>query len=472
MEQIATGINYIITTITMNKKFNTTIISLIIITMTACGIEDDDLKGEPTNMPQSESRIIPIKLVGGRIGFDNNGEGNKSTTSHDWSHGDRIYIAFYNESKFTSGEAIYDINDGWQLSCEGDLAIGEKQKCISRFFVNTTFANSYLVSLNENSEIYEDSEATYTYDGDELTVYAQMTPKTGRIRFTGTTNETISLTGLSHYTTFSPSTNSFTSTSSIINTSVDTNKSTPYIYAFISDEKRNIGIIGDDYAFTRTCTEDILKKGESGYMKIPSETSHKNWRNGLYVNANGIEFKMIPVAGHEDIFFLIGETEVTEELYYAINGNSSSSQLPVSNISHSAITDWIQKLNAQTNLFFSLPSSSQWVYAAKGGCQSQGYTYSGSNNPNDVAWYCGNCTQKQPVKTKAPNELGIYDMSGNVSEYTSTRDYNKVSSSSYFFYYYGGSYSSILSYCSVEDYNNSNYSYYPNIGFRLMLTCD
>jgi formylglycine-generating enzyme required for sulfatase activity len=130
----------------------------------------------------------------------------------------------------------------------------------------------------------------------------------------------------------------------------------------------------------------------------------------------------------------------------------------------SSANSTIEKINNSTKLNFALPSAEQWKYAAKGGNKSQNYTYCGSNTPGDVAWYSANASSRQIVKTKAPNELGIYDMSGNVAE--------MINSTSNYYYAYGGDYSSASSNitktsCQEIYYNNS----YNNVGFRLILTC-
>ncbi len=426
---------------------------------------------DPTN--QNGKHTMQMKFVGEVVGFDQQNSSaakvqTRATTSSSWNDGDKIYITFYNGTTVVPGEATYSSASGWSVSYDGTLATGNNLKCEARYFVNATFQNSSLVTLNANTEIYEDLSATYTYSDGSLTVVATLAPKTGRIRFTGISGQKIHLTGITTYTTFAPDINAYSTSEAMIHQSVASNGSTPYIYGYISTSERNISVVGSDFAFNRTLTSEILKTGESGYMAIPSETSHNNWRSGLYVKVSGIEMKMIPVAGLSSGFFLIGETEVTEALYNTVNGTTSSSQLPISNVSMSSINTFIEKLNYSTKLNFALPSTTQWKYAATGGNRSQGYNYAGSNTPGDVAWYKGNTTTRQNVKMKTPNELGIYDMSGNVAEYTSTKN----SSFSSYYDYYGGSYIDSESQCQLTTANGFENNSSSKIGFRLILTCE
>ncbi len=162
---------------------------------------------------------------------------------------------------------------------------------------------------------------------------------------------------------------------------------------------------------------------------------------------NGVTFKMIAVEGgtftmggteeqgsdvtsdelpvHEVTLssYCIGETEVTQELWTAVMGTnpsnfSSGINRPVERVSWYDCQLFIEKLNEMTGMSFRLPTEAEWEFAARGGKKSEGYKYAGSNDVNEVAWYSSNSTSMtQPVATKAPNELGLYDMSGNVWEW-------------------------------------------------------
>ncbi len=169
--------------------------------------------------------------------------------------------------------------------------------------------------------------------------------------------------------------------------------------------------------------------------------------DGSTYYVNGVEFTMVKVKGgtfqmgataeqgsdaydwekpvHQVTLsdYSIGETEVTQELWRAVMGNnpshfSGSGQLPVEDVSWNDCQEFIKKLNQLTGENFRLPTEAEWEFAARGGTMSRGYKYAGSNNINEVAWYDDNSNSRtHEVKTKQPNELGLYDMSGNVWEW-------------------------------------------------------
>ena len=162
---------------------------------------------------------------------------------------------------------------------------------------------------------------------------------------------------------------------------------------------------------------------------------------------NGVAFKMVKVAGGtfqmgatseqgSDAYdneypvhsvtlsdYYIGQTEVTQELWEAVMGSNPSyfkgnNQCPVEKVSWDDCQEFIEKLNRLTGKNFRLPTEAEWEYAARGGNKSKGYKYSGSNDADAVACYEDNSGSKtHPVATKQSNELGLYDMSGNVYEW-------------------------------------------------------
>ena len=120
--------------------------------------------------------------------------------------------------------------------------------------------------------------------------------------------------------------------------------------------------------------------------------------------------------------FYIGKYELTQDLFEQIMGWNNSffacDKCPVNNLSWFNMLLFIERLNSATGKEFSLPTEAQWAYAARGGNKSQDYKYSGSNDINDVAWYADNAKNKShPVGLKKPNELGLYDMTGNLWEF-------------------------------------------------------
>lgn len=123
--------------------------------------------------------------------------------------------------------------------------------------------------------------------------------------------------------------------------------------------------------------------------------------------------------------FYIGQTEVTQKLWKAVMGSNPSKKKcpkrPVESVSYYDIQEFLNLLDSLTGMHFRLPTEEEWEYAARGGKNSKGYVYSGGKDIDKVAWYNGNTNKLKKVKKRSPNELGIYDMSGNVWEWTNSK---------------------------------------------------
>lgn len=176
--------------------------------------------------------------------------------------------------------------------------------------------------------------------------------------------------------------------------------------------------------------------------------------------------------------FYMGETEVTQELWEAVMEKNRSkikgAKMPVEYVTYDMCKEFISRLNHLTGQTFRLPTEAEWEYAARGGKKSKGYLYAGSNNINEVAHTLENSHDRihSPVAQLKPNELGLYDMAGNVWEwcadwYRKTPD-SKPSSN--FLIIRGGGYDCNPRYCrSSNRFMYDQRRRFKHVGFRLAM---
>lgn len=408
-------------------------IGTILMTAVSCNKEFTE-----TTDSNLEKHTCEMKLVGSLVNFDGP-ETRADANATTWADGSVIYLRMASPLGTTTGEAVYSSSkDVWTISYYGSLYEGMSNTCSALYVEDKVSYDNSVFTFNEGSIIYEDVDGTYIYDGGDLIVIANLQPKTGRIRFSGTPGSVLKIYGVTHYVTYDINNHQYTSSSDPFKISVNEDGYTPYFYGhFTNCDEPNIKVwIDAKEAYTRYFSNNVFNAGQSGILTIPTIDSHTGWADGLYFSLDDVKFKLIAVEGGKFTMgdpastseyyiahnvtltgFCIAETEMTKQLYYKSTSTYSTDLTPYL-IDWSYVTDAIKRFNQFTYAGFNLPSEAQWEYAAKGGRKSQNYIYSGSDSIDDVAWYSVNSGDKlHEVKKKLPNELGLYDMSGNAREY-------------------------------------------------------
>lgn len=253
-----------------------TLLLLLLFALTACTNEEEFSLPQPGGN-ESGTTTCRMMFYGDVAGY---GCATRAS-GHEWKEGDRLYIRFLGGSSTIIGCAEYSATGNWTLSYSGTFAEGTGQKCEVYYFENATHKSNTKVELTAHSAVYECTAGSYSYNGEDMSISAQLSPKTGRVRFVSNSEHSFRLRGISYYTSFDLGSKSFAFSSAALELSTaqqGAEYSTGYVYGFYSDENtREIKLITDNASYVRAFPLSMLQASKSGYITAPTTENNEGW---------------------------------------------------------------------------------------------------------------------------------------------------------------------------------------------------
>lgn len=260
----------------MKTKTITFLLTMLAIVF-SCSTDIDD----PISVSENKENICTMRLNGSVVPFDYSGE-SRATTSYSWNNGDKLYIIFTTASgETTNGTATYNSTTReWDVTYTSALVRDKSTSCKVYFFEGLS-SNSEIITITSENPVFGDENATYLFStGGDLTITASIKPLISRIRFKGDVGTELTITGITNYNAYSLSSGlQPLKQNSAISTTIQSNGYTPYIYGvFESPTAPGISIAYNNQRFTADCKGlSILQIGKSGWMNVPTTTSHNGW---------------------------------------------------------------------------------------------------------------------------------------------------------------------------------------------------
>ena len=374
----------------------------------------------------------------------------------EWADGTTIYIGLTNgtsvkriTARFYIGNADDPSDDEWRLTYDGSLAEYSSGECKCYYFVGGNIENN-IYRLNWDSVIYADEKAKFSIVDNTLQISANLTPLTGRIKFVFPQFNDRSryypyISGVSYFSQLNLKTFEFT-TSNVPFGYELRSESNIYLYVFDSNADCKITVWDSnnmDYLYTRSFKEEIFDAGKSSWVYWPTADYHNEWvttRRSIDDFENSFRY-VLPGSfnmGGDDAQpvhkvtltkpFYISRIEVRQTTWTEITGDSydpdywyNDGDLPAFGKSWDQVARFVQLFNEKYSgqgYTFRLPTEAEWEYCAKSGIYNNSNKYATTNNYTELVWD-GVTSQPESVWSWWNNELGLYNVSGNVSEWVS-----------------------------------------------------
>lgn len=207
-----------------------------------------------------------------------------------WQTNSRIYIRI---SSSVYGYALYNSYTGtWDAYLKGTPSTTSSGRASVYYFDNASHSSSY-ATLTSASGIYSDTSASYSYSSaGGLVLTTNIEPAYGRIRFKGSAGQTITLSGIRYKTRYTYSSDSYTNSTSSLSLTVGSSGYTDYVYGELSESSRKLTLVANGKTYTTYCSSSMYKSGQSGYLNIPTSSSHTGWQTDGDDSSSDADFSL------------------------------------------------------------------------------------------------------------------------------------------------------------------------------------
>lgn len=282
----------------MVRKITSVLLFLVITSLLSCGKDENQMNSiydENDPFVSSCKAIMNVQSVG------YSDEGTTRAITEDWSDGTTIYVTLQGNETKCEGKIVYSKNDNsWTLYYEGILPNGEYSGT-AYYIKGVSQKNDNALFFNADTPVYVDTEILCQRKTEGVWITVKLHPQTGRIRFYGTANKEIRVSGVWSYSAFDISDKRLSESQSPIALTINADGYTPYCYCSFPQASRTLSVAYDNYLFTTICEHPILDAGQAGYMELPTEGYHNGWEMTIISLPTVSDVRVAGIGTHQAI---------------------------------------------------------------------------------------------------------------------------------------------------------------------------